>query len=105
MGRISTWWCAVTGHCRLCGRSLLPQLISVTALSQLMLPVAQAGGNLLLAIIILGIVAATSEAALATTLSAGYTIASFSASRGASSGRRRRLHASRSLLLQPPFRY
>jgi manganese transport protein len=56
---------------------LLPQLISVTALSQLMLPVAQAGGKLLLAIIILGIVAATSGAALETTLSAGYTIAQF----------------------------
>ena len=21
VGRISTWWCAVTGDCRLCGRS------------------------------------------------------------------------------------
>jgi manganese transport protein len=56
---------------------LLPQLISVTALSQVMLPVAQAGGKLLLAFIILGIVAATSGAALETTLSAGYTIAQF----------------------------
>ncbi|HEX5906426.1 MAG TPA: divalent metal cation transporter [Propionibacteriaceae bacterium] len=56
---------------------LLPQLISVTALSQVMLPVAMAGGKLLLAVIILGIVAATAGAALETTLSAGYTIAQF----------------------------
>jgi Mn2+/Fe2+ NRAMP family transporter len=56
---------------------LLPQLISVTALSQVMLPVAMAGGKLLLALIILGIVAATVGAALETTLSAGYTIAQF----------------------------
>jgi manganese transport protein len=56
---------------------LLPQLISVTALSQVMLPVAMAGGKLLLAFIILGIVAATAGAALETTLSAGYTIAQF----------------------------
>jgi len=54
---------------------LLPQLIAVTALSQVMLPVAMAGGKLLLALIILGIVAATARAALETTLSAGYTIA------------------------------
>ena len=56
---------------------LLPQLISVTALSQVMLPVAVAGGKVLLAFIILGIVAATAGAALETTLSAGYTIAQF----------------------------
>jgi Mn2+/Fe2+ NRAMP family transporter len=56
---------------------LLPQLISVTALSQVMLPVAMAGGKLLLALIILGTVAATAGAALETTLSAGYTIAQF----------------------------
>jgi manganese transport protein len=56
---------------------LLPQLIAVTALSQVMLPVAMAGGKLLLALIILGIVAATAGAALETTLSAGYTIAQF----------------------------
>lgn len=56
---------------------LLPQLISVTALSQVMLPVAMAGGKLLLAVIILGIVAATAGAALETTLSAGYSIAQF----------------------------
>ena len=42
-----------------------------------MLPLAEAGGKLLLAIIILGIVAPTSGAALETTLSAGYTIAEF----------------------------
>ncbi len=56
---------------------LLPQLISVTALSQVMLPVALAGGKVLLALIILGTVAATAGAALETTLSAGYTIAQF----------------------------
>jgi Mn2+/Fe2+ NRAMP family transporter len=56
---------------------LLPQFISVTALSQVMLPVAEAGGKILLALIILGVVAATFGAALETTLSAGYTIAQF----------------------------
>jgi Mn2+/Fe2+ NRAMP family transporter len=56
---------------------LLPQLIAVTSLSQVMLPVALAGGKLLLAVIILGVVAATFGAALETTLSAGYTIAQF----------------------------
>jgi Mn2+/Fe2+ NRAMP family transporter len=56
---------------------LLPQLIAVTALSQVMLPVAEAGGKILLAFIILGVVAATFGAALETTLSAGYTIAQF----------------------------
>jgi manganese transport protein len=56
---------------------LLPQLIGVTALSQVMLPVAMAGGKLLLALIILGIVAATAGAALETTLSAGNPIAQF----------------------------
>jgi len=56
---------------------LLPQLIAVTALSQVMLPVAQAGGKILLGLIILGVVAATFGAALETTLSAGYTIAQF----------------------------
>ena len=53
---------------------LLPQLIEVTALSQVMLPVAQAGGKILLGLIILGVVAATFGAALETTLSAGYTL-------------------------------
>ena len=56
---------------------LLPQLIAVTALSQVMLPVAEAGGKIMLAFIILGVVAATFGAALETTLSAGYTIAQF----------------------------
>ena len=56
---------------------LLPQLIAVTSLSQVMLPVAVAGGKLLLAVIIIGVVAATFGAALETTLSAGYTIAQF----------------------------
>jgi len=56
---------------------LLPRLIDVSSLSQVVLPVAQAGGTLLLAVIILGVVAATFGAALETTLSAGYTMAQF----------------------------
>lgn len=56
---------------------LLPRAIDVTSLSQVLLPVAEAGGKLLLAVIILGVVAATFGAALETTLSAGYTLAQF----------------------------
>lgn len=56
---------------------LLPQSIEVAHLSQVVLPVAQAGGPVLLIIVILGIFAATFGAALETTLSAGYTIAQF----------------------------
>ena len=51
--------------------------IAVTSLSQVMLPVAVAGGKLLLAVVIVGIVAATFGAALETTLSTGYTLAQF----------------------------
>jgi len=56
---------------------LLPRHIEVAALSQIVLPVAQAGGKLLLAVVILGIVAATFGAALETSLSSGYTLAQF----------------------------
>ncbi|BCW07986.1 MULTISPECIES: Nramp family divalent metal transporter [Micrococcaceae] len=56
---------------------LLPAGISVTTLSQVALPVAQAGGQLALAVLILGVVAATFGAALETTLSSGYTLAQF----------------------------
>ena len=56
---------------------LLPEQIDVSALSQVVLPVAAAGGKLLLALIIVGIVAATFGAAVETTLSSGYTIAQF----------------------------
>ncbi|BCW41926.1 hypothetical protein StoSoilB3_34610 [Arthrobacter sp. StoSoilB3] len=56
---------------------LLPAGISVTSLSQVALPVAQAGGQLALAVLILGVVAATFGAALETTLSSGYTLAQF----------------------------
>ena len=56
---------------------LLPQAIQVTSLSQVALTVAEAGGKLLLAVIIIGVVAATFGAALETTLSAGYTLAQF----------------------------
>ncbi len=56
---------------------LLPQAIEVTTLSQVVLPVAQAGGQLALAIVIVGVLAATFGAALETTLSSGYTLAQF----------------------------
>lgn len=57
--------------------ALLPIGVEVGTLSQVVLPVAEAGGTLLLVAIILGIVAATFGAALETTLSAGYTLAQF----------------------------
>ncbi len=56
---------------------LLPRGIEVTSLAQVMLPVAEAGGKILLIAVILGVVAATFGAALETTLSAGYTMAQF----------------------------
>ena len=56
---------------------LLPQAIQVTTLSQIVLPVSQAGGQLALAFVIVGILAATFGAALETTLSSGYTLAQF----------------------------
>ncbi|MGW0023282.1 NRAMP family divalent metal transporter [Rhodococcus sp. NPDC003383] len=56
---------------------LLPQNIGVESLSQIVLPVAEAGGRLALAFAIVGIVAATFGAALETTLSSGYTLAQF----------------------------
>ncbi len=56
---------------------LLPRGIEVTSLAEVMLPVAEAGGKLLLVAVILGVVAATFGAALETTLSAGYTVAQF----------------------------
>jgi len=56
---------------------LLPQAIEVTTLSQIVLPVSQAGGQLALAFVIVGILAATFGAALETTLSSGYTLAQF----------------------------
>ena len=56
---------------------LLPRHIEVSALSQIVLPVAQAGGKLLLAVVIVGIVAATFGAALETSLSSGYTLAQY----------------------------
>ena len=56
---------------------LLPRTIEVTSLSQVVLPVAEAGGTLLLVVIILGVLAATFGAALETTLAAGYTLAQF----------------------------
>jgi len=55
----------------------LPQGIEVSSLSQIVLPVAMAGGKLALAVVIIGIVAATFGAALETSLSSGYTLAQF----------------------------
>ena len=56
---------------------LLPAGISVTSLSQVVLPVAEGAGKLGLAILLVGFVAATFGAALETTLSSGYTLAQF----------------------------
>jgi manganese transport protein len=56
---------------------LLPQHIAVTSLSQVALPIAQAGGKIALIIVILGFVSATFGAALETTLSSGYALAQF----------------------------
>lgn len=55
----------------------LPQAVEVSALSQVVLPAAQAGGTLLLAVVLVGVVAATFGAALETCLSTGYTVAQF----------------------------
>jgi Mn2+/Fe2+ NRAMP family transporter len=56
---------------------LLPAGISVTSLSQVILPVAEAAGKVGLAFVLVGVVAATFGAALETTLSSGYTLAQF----------------------------
>jgi Mn2+/Fe2+ NRAMP family transporter len=56
---------------------LLPNQIEVTTLSQVVMPVVAAGGKLLLAFAIIGIVAATFGAALETALSGGYILAQF----------------------------
>jgi Mn2+/Fe2+ NRAMP family transporter len=56
---------------------LLPAGISVTSLSQVVLPVAEGAGKLGLAFVLVGMVAATFGAALETTLSSGYTLAQF----------------------------
>ena len=56
---------------------LLPAGISVTSLSQVVLPVAEGAGKIGLALVLVGIVAATFGAALETTLSSGYTLAQF----------------------------
>ncbi|WP_028049568.1 NRAMP family divalent metal transporter [Cellulomonas sp. URHD0024] len=55
----------------------LPKGVEVSSLSQIVLPVALAGGKLALAVVIVGIVAATFGAALETSLSSGYTLAQF----------------------------
>jgi manganese transport protein len=56
---------------------LLPASIDVTSLSQVVLPVAEAGGKVALSFAIVGILAATFGAALETTLSSGYTLAQY----------------------------
>jgi manganese transport protein len=56
---------------------LLPAGIGVNSMSQLTLPVAQAGGRLLVAVVIVGLVAATFGAALETALSTGYTLSQY----------------------------
>ncbi|MFF2317479.1 Nramp family divalent metal transporter [Arthrobacter sp. NPDC058097] len=56
---------------------LLPAGIAVTSLSQVILPVAEGAGKLGLAVVLLGVMAATFGAALETTLSSGYTLAQF----------------------------
>lgn len=56
---------------------LMPRSVDVTSLSQVVLPVAEAGGKVALAFVIVGILAATFGAALETTLSSGYTLAQF----------------------------
>jgi Mn2+/Fe2+ NRAMP family transporter len=56
---------------------LLPGQIEITSLSQVVMPVVAAGGKLLLALAIVGILAATFGAALETALSGGYTLAQF----------------------------
>ena len=57
--------------------TLLPNGIEVTSLSQIALPVVEAGGKVALAFLIVGTVAATFGAALETTLSSGYILAQY----------------------------
>jgi Mn2+/Fe2+ NRAMP family transporter len=56
---------------------LLPAGIQVDSMSQLTLPAAEAGGTLLVAVVIVGMVAATFGAALETALSTGYTLSQY----------------------------
>ena len=56
---------------------LLPQAIEVTSLSQVALPVMQAGGTIAFSFLVVGMLAAFFGAALETTLSSGYTIAQY----------------------------
>lgn len=56
---------------------LLPQAIAVTSLSQVVLPVVQAGGTVAFCFLMVGMLAAFFGAALETTLSSGYTIAQY----------------------------
>lgn len=57
---------------------LLPQAIAVTSLPEVVMPVAEGGGRIALAVVIVGIFAATFGAALETALSIGYSLAQFS---------------------------
>lgn len=60
-----------------CGLVLLPAGIQVSSLSDIALPIAAAGGKVLVAMLIIGIVGSTLGAALETTLSTGYTLAQY----------------------------
>lgn len=55
----------------------MPLGVEVSTLSQVVQPVAAAGGTIALIIVIVGVVAATFGAALETTLSSGYILAQF----------------------------
>lgn len=56
---------------------LLPLGVSVTSLSQVVMPVLHGGGLIAFVFVVVGILAATFGAALETTLSSGYTIAQY----------------------------
>ncbi|GAB20329.1 putative transporter [Gordonia effusa NBRC 100432] len=56
---------------------LMPAEISVSSLSEVVLPVAQAGGQIAVAFALIGIAAATMGASLETALSTGYTISQY----------------------------
>lgn len=56
---------------------LLPRGIEVTSLSHVALPVAEAGGKVALAFLVVGVVAATFGAALETALSSGYMVSQY----------------------------
>lgn len=77
-GRVPAGRRAVAVDRGVCGaRFFAPKAIEVTSLSEMVAPTVLAGGKLALALLIVGVVAATFGAAPETTLSAGYTLAQF----------------------------